>query len=403
MELLLVTGCFPERSETFIYRKIVALADRGHNVTVATRRVGDWSLYPDRLPATLRLEKLPPDDNLRDPRRALAAIGAALRTATTSLASTRRLLALCAAREASATERARLFLQHLPFLDRRVDVVHFEFLHLAAMYPLASRVIDAPVVVSCRGNDIHTLELRAEREQRRAIQTILEATAVHCVSEEMASEVTRLTGRDKGLWVNRPAVETKRIKVRPPSNSRSGPLKLLATGRLVWKKGFDYLLAVMARLLKRDVSFTLEILGDGPLKSHLRFSIDDLGLHDHVTLVGGVSSKEVLTRLQQTDVFVLSSFEEGISNAVLEAMASGVPVVTTSAGGMREAVTDGREGYVVPVRDVTLMADRIEYLAKHPETRTEMGAAARERAVRDFSLERQVMSFEALYRSIAAS
>jgi glycosyltransferase involved in cell wall biosynthesis len=206
--------------------------------------------------------------------------------------------------------------------------------------------------------------------------------------------------RREGVWVNRPAVDTTVIAPRPPRHA--GPIKLLATGRLVWKKGFDYLLAAIATLVRRGVDLRAEIVGDGELRSLLRFSIHDLGIAAHVTLAGPLRSDEVLAKMQDTDVFVLSSHEEGISNAALEAMASGVPIVTTNAGGMAEAVNDGVEGFVVSVRDVTALADRIECLARDAALRARMGQAARIRAERDFALARQLDTFEALYRSVCA-
>jgi glycosyltransferase involved in cell wall biosynthesis len=399
MDLLFVTGRFPQRSETFIYRKAVALADRGHHVTVATRQMGDWSLYPTPLPAAMKIEELPPSDAL-DPRRALFAAAGALKFGVKSPAATRRLYALCERNSSSRTETLRRFARHLPFLGRRLDLVHFEFLGLAALYPFAGEVMDVPVIVSCRGQDVHTLELRPLPEREALIACLRRADAIHCVSDEMARAVGRISGRRHALWVNRPAVDTEHISPRP-TRSPSRPLRILASGRLVWVKGFDYLLAAFARLRDRGIEFEADLLGDGPLKSALRFSIGDLELTRHVRLVGGVSSAEVLSRLQATDLYVLSSLEEGISNGVLEAMASGVPIVTTNAGGMSEAVTDGVEGLVVPIRDVDALATALERLATDDQLRLAMGKAARGRAETDFSMARQVTTFETIYRSIA--
>lgn len=401
MNLLLVTGRFPQRSETFIYRKVVALAKRGHHVTVATRGAGDWSLYPDARPETLQIIELPPDHTLRDPRRAWAALQAGLRLTARHARAARALYQRCRIDERTRMDPNRMFLRHLPFVALDADVVHFEFLSLGAMYPLVATVLDAPIVVSCRGRDVHTLELQPPAERAAAIACLQQASAIHCVSSEMAGEVQRLTGRSDGLWVNRPAVDTDVIT---PSKDRAsaGPLRLVATGRLVWKKGFDYLLTALARCAARGIDFHAEILGDGELKKSLRFAIEDLGLADKVSLVGAVSSAEVLERMRAADVFVLSSLEEGISNAVLEAMASGLPIVTTTAGGMAEAVTDGCEGFVVPVRDADALAAAIAALAHDPQLRVSMGRAARERAELEFSITRQVETFEALYRSITS-
>ena len=396
MKLLLVTGRFPVRSETFIYRKCVALANHGHDVTMLTRRDGEWALYPDALPPSLRVEVMPADSSLRAPRVLLGSLLSAARYAKRSPRGAKRLWA--DARKNSGT-RAREFLRYLPFVEREADIVHFEFLSLGAMYPELRRYVACPIVVSCRGQDLHTLELRTPEERRPALDCLRQVDAIHCVSEEMAAEVLRLVGPRDGVFVNRPAVETSRIRQRPPTEA-GGPLRILATGRLVWKKGFDYLLAALARVARAGVQFHLEILGDGELKDSLQFSISDLGLDAYVTLVGGVSSAAVLERLQSTDLFVLPSVEEGISNAVLEAMATGIPIVTTDAGGMAEAVTNGVEGFVVPVRDIPALASRIEQLIGDPQLRTAMGNAARSRALRDFSLERQVAVYEQAYGAL---
>ncbi len=399
MRVLLVTGRFPVRSETFIYRKAVALARRGHEVTVATRGAGEWDLYPDPLPPGVRVVELPPDHSLRDPRRAWAALTETAAGTARSWSSARQLYERCRTDPRTRDDPRRHYVRHLPLLDLRPQLVHFEFLGLGTMYPLAAELLDVPMIVSCRGSDVHTLELQPAAERDAAIECLRRAAAVHCVSAKMATEVERITGRAAGLWVNRPALDVERIT---PARTRDKPhpIRLLATGRLVWIKGFDYLLAAAGELARRGVAFRLEILGDGELKKSLRYAIEDLGLQDSVSLVGAVSASEVLDRMQAADMFVLSSLGEGISNAVLEAMATGLPIVTTAAGGMAEAVGDGREGVVVPVRDSKALADAIERLALDSELRARMGAAARTRAEREFSIARQVETFEKIYRYV---
>lgn len=177
---------------------------------------------------------------------------------------------------------------------------------------------------------------------------------------------------------------------------------IVAVGRLVWKKGFDYLLAALARLKREGIAVKAQIIGDGDLYPRLRFSIEDLSLEPEVELVGPLTSRQVLERMREADLFVLSSHEEGISNAALEAMACGLPVVTTDAGGMAEAVYDGVEGFVVPVRDIGALADRIRALAANPALRERMGRAARARVEREFSLTSQAERFEAIYRAAIA-
>ena len=91
---------------------------------------------------------------------------------------------------------------------------------------------------------------------------------------------------------------------------------------------------------------------------------------------------------------------EGLSNAALEAMATGLPVVTTDCGGMREAISDGVEGFLVPVRDVERMSAALGRLAGDAELRARMGAAARDRVLKEFTLERQVRAFTELLEEV---
>jgi glycosyltransferase involved in cell wall biosynthesis len=326
----------------------------------------------------------------------LASIGGWARQIARAPNATRELLQRARARASSRGDARRLFLRHLGFLGRDADVIHFEFLGLGALYPLAGPLVRAPVIVSCRGQDVHLLAIRSPAEIEPHIRCLREADAIHCVSAELANAVEHLTGRTDHVWVNRPAVDTEMIRERA-AQREPGPFRIIASGRLVWVKGFDYLLRALAQLRARDVDFRAEIVGEGELFSQLRYTISDLGLDGWVSLVGGVPSAEVLARLARADAFVLSSHEEGISNGVLEAMAVGLPIVTTRAGGMAEALDDGIEGFLVPVRNVELLADRLERLARDPSARVVMGHRARLRAVAEFSIARQIDTFEQLY------
>lgn len=398
MKILFIAGTFPEL--TFIFRTVVAIAQEGHEVMVMAREPGNWKAFESELPlpANLTVKYLIPDNSLLKPGRFLRFAGGALREIVRSPRGALRLWRLARERRKTIKQALTLFFRHLPFLGVQADIIQFEFSMMQALYPFMETLLKAPTVVSCRGSDVHTIGIRQERQQQRRLGTLVNASLVHCVSQEMAHTVTKLSGRTDGLWVNRPAVPVKQITPKQAYNTNEIPV-IVAVGRLHWKKGFDYFLAALCRLKAAGVPFRAQIIGGGELQAQMRFSVGDLDLLPEVELVGRLKPDEVFDRLRKADIYVLSSHEEGISNAVLEAMAVGLPVITTSAGGMDEAVRDGVDGYVIPVRDIPAMVEKLAALLADPQLRERMGRSARERVEAEFTLERQARVFSQMYEA----
>jgi glycosyltransferase involved in cell wall biosynthesis len=242
----------------------------------------------------------------------------------------------------------------------------------------------------------HNPDRRADVEKMREALSL--ATALHCVSDETLAAVRRLGVDPRQARVIRPAVDTQAFS--PATGQPTDTLRLVMVGSLIWRKGYEYALAAVRNAVSQGAPAHLTICGDGPERERILFTISDLGLTEHVSLAGAVSATQVRDILRASDAFLLTSLGEGISNAALEAMACGLPVLTTDCGGMREAVSDGVEGTIVGARDIGALTTGILRLWKEPEVRRRMGMAARERAVRDFDLSRQLDEFQALLLSI---
>jgi glycosyltransferase involved in cell wall biosynthesis len=139
----------------------------------------------------------------------------------------------------------------------------------------------------------------------------------------------------------------------------------------------------------------LALVGDGPLREPCRSLLAQAGLEAHAWLPGERSDVPALMR--RFDAFVLPSLAEGISNTLLEAMASGVPVLATAVGGNPELVTTGRTGFTLPSEDAEAMAAAMQALAAEPARARALGQAARADAERRFSLPAMVAAYHALY------
>jgi glycosyltransferase involved in cell wall biosynthesis len=168
-------------------------------------------------------------------------------------------------------------------------------------------------------------------------------------------------------------------------------------------KGLEWALVAVRALVDSGVPVRLEVLGDGSERERVRHTVVDLGLEKHVELCGEVSSEEVASRLRGSDALVLPSLDEGLPTVILEAMASGIPVVASDCGGVREAITDGVEGFVVPPRDSGALTRALERLWREPELRARMGEAGRRTVTSRFTLERQLDEFLVMYRELERS
>lgn len=162
--------------------------------------------------------------------------------------------------------------------------------------------------------------------------------------------------------------------------------RLLSVGALSPEKSFDTLIDALARL--GEPGATLTIVGDGIGRRTLEERIRAAGLGDRVRLPG--HEADIRPRLAAADVYVQSSRREGLSNALLAAMAAGLPAVATDVGGTREAVEGGRTGLLVPPGDPAALAAAIRTLIERPQEARRMGAAGRSRVEAEFSAEREL-------------
>lgn len=151
---------------------------------------------------------------------------------------------------------------------------------------------------------------------------------------------------------------------------------IISVGRLHRQKNFSVLIKAMGILREDFPSYILEIYGEGELRKTLQSEIDSLGLHDTVKLMG--NTKQIYEKMQKSEVFALTSDFEGMPNVLMEAMALGLPCVTTdcSPGGARELIDDQFNGIIVPVGDYIAVAEAIKYCLNDKKSAAEMGKNA---------------------------
>lgn len=162
---------------------------------------------------------------------------------------------------------------------------------------------------------------------------------------------------------------------------------IVSSGRLVPWKGFSVLLEVVAVLREKYPELSLIIVGSGEERQSLEEKAASLGISESVRFTGPISKEALGATIKAADVFVLNTAYEGLSHQLLEVMDIGVPIVTTTAGGNTELITDGINGTLVKFNDKEALVDAVRLILEHPDTQQRMIQAARLRS-KDFSKER---------------
>jgi GalNAc-alpha-(1->4)-GalNAc-alpha-(1->3)-diNAcBac-PP-undecaprenol alpha-1,4-N-acetyl-D-galactosaminyltransferase len=258
---------------------------------------------------------------------------------------------------------------------------------------LATRKLPFPVIVDEQN---HPAMCRASKSWELLRQWMYpRADQVVAITERALSYFSPQV-QARGCVIPNPALA---VSVNPaPSDRWLTKPALIAIGRLNSQKGFDLLLQAFAPLRDRYPEWTLTILGEGALRSELEAQRDQLGLCDRVHFLGAVKNPQDF--LSQADIFVMSSRFEGFPNALCEAMASGLAVISADClSGPREIIRDGIDGLLVPPENVTALTAAMEHLMTDEAKRHQLAARAPEVTER-FGLEKVMQMWEAVIEKV---
>jgi len=292
---------------------------------------------------------------------------------------------------------------HRVFRRERPDVVHTHAWGTLCEGFAAARLARVPFVVH---GEHGTMETRRRNVwvQRKIWHRLDRVLAVsQSLAERMAAAVDFPLDR---ITVVRNGVDLARFTAGDRDATRArlgiapGAFVVGTVGRLVPVKDQDMLLTAVAKLRRQGAEATLLLAGDGPLRGELEAAASALEITPHVRFLG--ARDDVPDLMAAMDVFALTSRSEGMSNTVLEAMASGLPVVATRVGGNAELVRDGVTGLLVPPASPEDTASAFALLHADADRRRDLGRAGRLRADTEFSLTGMMRRYESLYMNLAA-
>jgi glycosyltransferase involved in cell wall biosynthesis len=285
----------------------------------------------------------------------------------------------------------------------RPDVIHGYLYGPNLFAVLAGKWCGVPVVAVAKRN-VDAFETPRQIRVHRWVHR--HATHVTAVSEKVADTVVAMGVPRERITVIPNGVDTARFAAGTPDReslgASNGETVIGSVGCLAARKDYGTLLDALAMLASKGRPFHAALIGDGPERAALEARADRLGLKGRLTFLGERPDVERL--LPGMDVFVLSSREEGIPNALLEAMAAGRASVATAVGGTPEVLEDGVTGWLVPPANPAALAAALEQTLAQPDEARRRGAAARRATEERMSIDAMVRRHEEFYRrSVAES
>ena len=292
--------------------------------------------------------------------------------------------------------------------NRSIKLIHARFGTSGIKVMNLKQKWRVPLITSFHGCDSPASALMKKRKkQLKKLFAIGECFTTPC--QAMKNELIKHGCPEKKIIVHYSGIDVTKFAYKERTFPDSGPVRIIYVGRLVEKKGASLLIRAFEQVLRVFPNTQLTLIGDGVLKSNLQKLSKKLRLEKRIDFLGALSHKEVAKQLEQAHIFCLPSFEdrtgnkEGIPNAIKEAMACGLPVVSTNHSGIPELIKDGDTGLLVAEKDVNGIAKALIHLIRHPETWKQLGRKARYRIESDFNLQIQKDKLEQLFDRVISS
>ena len=407
LKVAFVVGAFPKLSETFILDQVTGLMDRGCEVDIyAERPEKEENLHPEAISYNVMERTFFADRGM--PRNLLLrALNAGFAMMKTMPRHTGPLLrALNFFRYGKDAVKLRWFYRVLSIDPQRsYDIVHCHFgpNGLKALELQDMGLLKGPLVVSFHGYD---LSQRLLQFGENCYNKLFRKGALFLpISTFWRKRLIELGCSPEKIRVQRMGIDCDAFTYVPRHYKEGEDVRLISVCRLTEKKGIEYAIeAVMETAQSCRLSYT--IVGDGPLRPKLEQQIRESGASRIIRIVGWKLRSDIIKMLGEAHALLAPSViagdgdMEGIPVTIMEAMARGLPVVSTYHSGIPELVIDHENGYLAPERDAGELAKCLRELAGHPERWEEMGARGRKHVDRNFNVNHLNDDLVGIYRGL---
>ena len=392
---------FPKLSETFILNQIIGLLESGCDVDIfAFEKEGENMKFHERINTYHLLERTYYFPKLPSGRtaRLWGALKIFLKYGWARPQVFKKWMAI------EKGDRLNRLFRLEPFLRKKYDIVHCQFGPQGRNFVFLKEVLDLKIVTAFRGYDISKL---VHDHPDGFYNHLFEKGDLFVpVCEHFRNRLLSLNCPPDRTKVLYSGIDTEKFSFGERTFDLKQGLKVLSVGRLAEKKGIEFGIRAIGQALKTIPDLQYTIIGSGEEKEKLVQLAENLGIAEHVHFIDYVIDTEINKLYHVADLFLLPCVtagdldQEGIPNVLKEAMATGMPVISTRHSGIPELIEDGINGALVDERDVDALAGKIIDLAGRPEACREMGQAARKTVEQRFDSNRLNIRLKEMYQEI---
>ncbi len=366
LKILFVTSKFPHATRTYTDNQIVGLLDKGHEVYILARCPGEFADYP-------------------------------------------------LVKQYNLLERTYYFEQiegneKMPDTLKDIDIIYCQFGVLGeyCLRLIDEKKMNARLIVCLRGGDATSVLLK---DPHRYDDLFVKADLFMPVCEYFKNNIIKYGCNPGKIVVNHSAIDCTKFRYRARKKPKDGTVRFIIVATLSERKGIRYVLYALDKLRKKYPNVKLTIIG-GELRKQTKETkvitslIKELNLKQCVTLLGFRLHNQIVAELNRAHIFLLTTYtrdngvKEGIPNSLMEAMATGLPVISTYHGGIPELVKDGVSGFLVSEKNVAMLVKKMAYLIEHPERWGSMGKAGSERVNKEHNKDKAINKLIDIFFSV---
>ena len=397
--------------QTFILNQITGLIDLGHEVDIFARKVGDNSkIHEDVLKYNLLertcyyrpiLQRLPVN-RVSHITECLGCLAKYLPKYPSTVLKSLNIFQY--GRIAASFD---LLFKIIPFINKGpYDIIHCHFGPNGNLGALLKDIgaIAGKVITSFHGFDLTSY---TKRRGNRIYEKLFNIGDLFLpISNRWKEKLIKLGCPPERTFVHRMGIDVRKFAFAQDKNRKKGRISILTVARLVEKKGVEYGIQSLAKLIRSFPNVEYNIAGDGPLKKNLNDLITNLEISSNVKLLGWKTQDEISCLMDQADILLAPSVtgkdgdQEGIPVVLMEAMARGLPVISTFHSGIPELIINGETGLLVHERDIEALSKKLEYLIVQPELKEQMRRKGRKYVEDNYDINKLNVSLVEIYERL---